>query len=305
VIGPTLGGLLIDLGGWRSTLSINIPLGVASFIVGALFLPGRSIVDNQAKANRFDWLGIGLFAATLLTLLLFLMDPHVRMLWLLAACLAAGVGFAVWELRRADPFIDVRVFSGNLPLLATYVRTVAAYTVSYAFLYGYTQWLEEGRGLTASMAGLMLLPTFGLGIVVSTLTGRREAVRAKLIVGGIIQVVACALLLVLGGGSAMWLLLAVPALLALPQGLISLANQNALYRQAQPERIGASAGLLRTFMYLGAMTASSATGLFFGQRASTPGLHHLALFALAASALMLGVTLLDRSLSRRAPAPAQ
>jgi hypothetical protein len=162
--------------------------------------------------------------------------------------------------------LGVRVFSGNLPLLGTYARTVAAYTVSYAFLYGYTQWLEDGRGLTASVAGLMLL-------------------------------------LVLGGGYAMWLLLVVSSLLALPQGLISLANQNALYRQAQPERMGASAGLLRTFMYLGAMTASSATGLFFGQRATTHGLHNLALFALAASAIVLAVTLLDRSL-RRAPAPA-
>jgi len=302
VIGPTLGGLLIDLGGWRSTLAINVPLGVASLIVGALFLPSRSTMDTAEKRVRFDFAGVGLFATTLLTLLLFLMNPHLRLLWLLAVCVAAGAAFAVWELRRPDPFIDVRVFSGNVPLLVTYGRAVAAATVSYTFLYGYTQWLEDGRHLSASVAGLVLLPLFGVGVVVSTLTGRREAVRVKLIVGGLAQLVACALLLLLGGGSAMWLLVAIPALLAVPQGLLSLANQTALYHQAHPQLMGASAGLLRTFIYLGAMLASSATGLFFGQRATTGGLHGIAVFALAASAILLILTITDRSL-RRAPAP--
>jgi sugar phosphate permease len=61
--------------------------------------------------------------------------------------------------------------------------------------------------------------------------------------------------------------------------------------------MGASSGLLRTFMYLGAMIASSATGLFFRQRATTPGLHGLAAFMLAAAAIFLLVTLIDRSLA--------
>ena len=41
------------------------------------------------------------------------------------------------------------MLGGNLPLLATYARTRLTMTVSYSFLYGYTQWLEDTRGLSA------------------------------------------------------------------------------------------------------------------------------------------------------------
>jgi hypothetical protein len=62
--------------------------------------------------------------------------------------------------------------------------------------------------------------------------------------------------------------------------------------------MGSSAGLLRTFMYLGAMVASSATGAFFPHRANTAGLHDLAWFMLGFGALFLLVTVVDRSLRR-------
>ena len=83
-----------------------------------------------------------------------------------------------------------------------------------------------------------------------------------------------------------------------PQGLNNLANQNAVYHQATPERIGSSAGLLRTFYYLGAIVASTAGGVFLTPRADTPGMHDLAWFMLGAAALFVVVTVADRSLGR-------
>ncbi|MBO0868197.1 MAG: MFS transporter [Micromonosporaceae bacterium] len=321
VIGPSLGGLLIDIGGWRSTLAVNIPLAVACLLLGWFVLPSGNVLraEGTARPGRvgpsqdagragLDGPGVVLFAATLTALLLFLMNPHLILVWLLAVAILAGTGFALHELRSAEPFIDVRVFAGNLPLLATYARTLLGSTVSYAFIYGFTQWLEVGRGLSASATGLILLPTFGVGILVSALTGRRQAVTAKLVTGGVVQLIACVLLLAVEKGTAVWLLVAIAILVGFPQGLVNLANQNALYHQAQPERIGASSGLLRTFMYLGAMVASSAAGLCFGSRATTGGLHALAIVMLVAAAALLAVTLADQSLRRvataaRVPAP--
>ncbi|MFB7511066.1 MFS transporter, partial [Streptomyces broussonetiae] len=56
------------------------------------------------------------------------------------------------------------------------------------------------------------------------------------------------------------------------------------------------------FMYLGALGASAATAAFYPHRADTAGLHGLALFMLAGSALLLATTLPDRSLGRLTPA---
>jgi MFS family permease len=296
VVGPALGGLLIGLGGWRAVFTVNVPLSAACLVLGTLRLP-----RSETRRRAVDVPGMALFAALLVALMLFLMDPRADRWYLPVLCAAAGAVFAARELRAPDPFVDLRVLGGNGPLLATYLRQLLAYTTSYAFMYGYTQWLEQGRGLGASRAGLALVPLSLAALTVSTLTGRREAVRAKLLAGSALQIAGSAVLLLIHADSPLWLLLLAGALLGIPQGLIGLATQNALYRQADPERIGSAAGLLRTFMYLGALGATAATAAFFPHRADTAGLHGLALFMLAGSALLLATTLPDRSLGRLTP----
>ena len=294
VVGPTLGGLLIDVGGWRATLAINVPLGVLSFVLGHRFLPHTA----PGARPRIDYPGILFFVGGLVALLVYLMEARTSLLWLLAITAIGAVAFVWWERRRDDPFIDVRVLAGNAPLVATYVRSFAASTVSYAFMYGFTQWMEEGRGLSASVAGLVLLPTFGTGLVVSSLTGRRPEIKGKITVGAITQVLVCVLLLLVHPHTAIWMLVVIALLTGIPQGLVNLGNQNALYYQADPARMGSSAGLLRTFMYLGAIAASTGNGAFFGARATTPGMHHLAIFMLLVAGAFLAITLVDSSLAR-------
>ncbi|MEW1777294.1 MFS transporter [Streptomyces sp. NPDC086777] len=302
VIGPTLGGILIGTGGWHLVFTVNVPLSAACLVLGVKWLP-RTATTGQRQ--RTDLPGMALFAVLLVSLMLFLMSPGADRWYLPALTVATAAVFAARELRVPDPFVDLRVLGGNVPLVVTYVRQLLAYTTSYAFLYGYTQWLEQGRGLSASTAGLALLPLSAAALVTATVTGRREAVRAKLVIGSVLQIAGCAALLLVGAGSPVWLLLAVGALLGVPQGLLGLAAQTALYRQADPERIGSAAGLLRTFMYLGALGSSAATAAFYPHRADTGGLHGLALFMLAGSALLLAITLPDRSLARLTPEPRQ
>ncbi|MGW4033200.1 MFS transporter [Streptomyces sp. NPDC004838] len=310
VIGPTLGGLLIGLGGWRATFAINIPLSAACLVLGALRLPRTSPprpapgerVHGVRPAARLDLPGMALFATTLVCLLLFLMSPRAAHAYLLVLTAAAATGLAVRELRTAHPFIDLRLLGGNAPLLASYLRNLLAMIVGYGFLYGYAQWLGEGHGLPAPVVGLVLLPLFLTALVVSALTGRRGGVRGRLLAGAVAQIVACAMLLLVHSGSAIWLLLAVALVMGAPQGLNALAIQNAVYHQADSERMASSAGLLRTFTCLGAMIASAATAAFFRHGADTGGLRLLALFMLAVAVLFLAVTLLDRSL-RRVGAP--
>jgi uncharacterized membrane protein YeaQ/YmgE (transglycosylase-associated protein family) len=208
----------------------------------------------------------------------------------------------VREFRTATPFIDLRVLGGDTPLLATYARALVAYTATYAFIYGFTQWTEEGFGLSPFHAGLVQIPMFLVAIAISVVTGRRTGVRGKLLAGAIGQIVACLLMLTLSTSSPVWALLVLAVIFGVPQGLNSLALQNSVYYQADPERTGSSAGLLRTFGYVGSMIASAATAASFGQRADTAGMHNLAWVMLGASILFLLITALDRGLRHVAPA---
>ena len=299
VIGPTLGGFLIGIGGWRTIFLVNVPLAIASLALGWRRLPRiPSSPRDAAEPAGLDTPGILAFAVALVTLMLFLTTPDLERWYLPVIVVVAGVAFVWRELNTAAPFLDLRVLAGNLPLLGTYARQLLALTVSYGFLYGYTQWLEAGRGLSASQTGLILLPMFLVGVIVTTLSGRRPEVWLKLVVGSSVLVAACAAVLLLGATSPIWVLVALSLVLGVPQGLVSLANQNALYHQAEPERIGASAGLLRTFTYLGALVASAANGAFFGTAVDTTGLHELAGFLVGCAALLFALTLVDRSLRR-------
>lgn len=292
VVGPTVGGLLIGVGGWRTIFSVNVPFSVVCLVLGVRRLPK----STPERGTAIDFLGMALFAATLVSLLLFVMDPGT---WFLApVAVAAAAGFVVRELRVTDPFVDLRELGRNRPLLMTYLRQTLAFTASYAFLYGFVQWLEEGRGLSATVTGLVVLPMSAVAVVSATFAGRHLSVRAMLVIGGIVLLAACVALMTVTAGTSVWLLATVALLAGVPQGLHGLANQNAVYHQAEQARIGTAAGLLRTFMYLGAMAASTAVAAAFPHGALTGGLHQLAVVMLVCAVLVIAVTFADRSLRK-------
>jgi sugar phosphate permease len=113
----------------------------------------------------------------------------------------------------------------------------------------------------------------------------------------------CTTLLLLTGGTPALLLIAAAMIFGLPQGLNSTGNQAAVYAQAPAQDVGTATGLQRTFQYIGAITASSLIGLFYGSRASDAGLHGLAVAMIVLSALLLVGTVADRTLARHPARP--
>jgi predicted MFS family arabinose efflux permease len=103
----------------------------------------------------------------------------------------------------------------------------------------------------------------------------------------------------LHASSPLWLLLLAAAFFGVPQGLASVSNQQALYRQAPPAQLGTASGLSRTAVYLGSILSSAAIGLAFPHTPTDAGLHGLGIAIAVVVGCAALLALLDPALRTR------
>ena len=300
-IGPVLGGLLIGAFGWQSIFLVNIPLAGIALVTTLLWVPSdktRPARNGPAPTLRdIDPIGIGLFAATLAALLVFLLDIKVSLLWLLGLTIVLAAVLLWWSLRHRNPFIDVRMLRRNGALSRTYLRMLLIYFGAYTMMYGFSQWVQGSAGYSADQAGWLQLPTAALAAITAVMVAKNRRLKLPLVLSGAIPFVGGLLLIFLHASSPLWMLLLVAALFGVPQGLASVSNQQAVYRQAPGEQLGTASGLSRTAVYLGSILSSAAIGLAFPHSPTDGGLHVLgvAIAVIVGAAAVLA--LVDRALN--------
>lgn len=301
VVGLPLGGILAGAFGWRALFLVNVPLAliVLTFtLLGVEKDPPRERGGARSLLVSVDLPGIGLFAATVVSLLLFLSGLSAPVWWLLPVILVCAAALIVWERRATRPLLDVRMLAGNGPLQRTYLRQTLSALVSYSTLYGVSQWMEQSAGYSATQVGLILLPLSGVSIVLARIVSNRGWVRSPLLLGALAIAAAAALLLLMDANTSVWLLLLMAALLGVANGLTGFANQASLYVQAPAAEIAVASGLYRTFAYIGAIFSSSLIGITFGAAATDAGLHTLAWVMAGIGLALLVITVADRRIPR-------
>ncbi|MGY0489205.1 MFS transporter [Streptomyces sp. WG-D5] len=300
-VGPTLGGLLVMVVGWRGIFAVNVPVAAIAFGCALLWIPrdpARARAGAPAPRPALDPLGISLFTTALTVLVFFLLDLSDPVWWLLAPFFALAGVLVWWQLRAKTPFIDVRMLAGNAPLARTYLRHGLSYLLIYCVMYGFTQWLEEARGYSSGHTGLLMLPMSLTALVCSLLGARTKGIRAPLVTAGVLLTAGAGLLAFLDGDTPLALLLLAGACFGIPQGFVGTCNQAAVQEHAPAADIGSAAGLQRTAQYIGAITASSLIALAYGQRATDSGLHLMAGVSVVLGLLLVALTVTDRALRR-------
>jgi EmrB/QacA subfamily drug resistance transporter len=177
-LGPILGGLLVDSLGWRAIFWVNVPIVAAAIVAAALFVPE----SRAQRARRFDPVGQVLMVALLGGVVAAIIESG-RLGWtspvtggLLAVAALAAAGIGVYEPRRADPLLELRLFR-SVPFSSAIVMALLALCGFGAFLFVTTQYLQEVRGLSALAAGLCLLPVGAVTLLLSPRTGRLVGTR--------------------------------------------------------------------------------------------------------------------------------
>lgn len=174
-VGPVLGGVLVDTVGWRSIFWVNVPIGVAAFVLAALFVPE----SRAERPRRADPWGQVLVIVVLLSLTYAIIEgPHAGSspeIWgLVALCVLGLAALVRHELRRDDPLIEL-VFFRSIPFSGATAMAVCGLGAFSAFLFLNTLYLQDVRGLNAMHAGLLLLPMATMTALFAPISGRLVA----------------------------------------------------------------------------------------------------------------------------------
>ncbi len=159
ILGPVLGGILVDTLGWRSIFLINIPIGVVVVAASLLYLRTR---EERPASFRMDWVGAGTLVAALVSLMVVLSGlgeatvPVFREIGFGALLVAAGVGFVAWESRARQPLLDLRMLRTRAflaPLVAMVLFFVATFMINVAGPF----YFQGVMGFRPTEVGLLLL----------------------------------------------------------------------------------------------------------------------------------------------------
>ena len=282
IIGPVLGGALIQADiaglGWRTVFLVNVPIGIAAFVISWRIIPRRP----GDRAITVDLVGAAIVAASSVLLVLPLNYGQSTgwplWTWLCIAASIAGFALFVLQQRRLSR-------RGGVPLVTPSLFRKTAYTVGlggiaifFAGLVGtqliLTFYLQIGERFTAGEAGLGNLPLAigsAIGGAVSGAILVERLGRAVLQFGPVVQLAGAALLWVeLGADGQFSIWQIVPGLVVsgIGSGAVIAALFSIILGAVDDHEVGTASGVLTAVQSIGAAVGVAVFGSVFFQNLS-------------------------------------
>jgi EmrB/QacA subfamily drug resistance transporter len=177
--GPTVGGYLTTTFDWHAIFTINLPIGVIAFILGAIFLKGRgqAIADGSTgeeplDSGRFDFIGL-LFSMAGFTAIVYGISRAGSTSWTDQWALISLIGggillvvFTIVELNVSDPVMDVRLFL-NYTFTSANILTWAISGFLFGSIYLLPIFFQTVQGHNALQSGEFVIVQ-GLGAAIAT-----------------------------------------------------------------------------------------------------------------------------------------
>jgi EmrB/QacA subfamily drug resistance transporter len=264
-IGPLVGGLLVEVD-WRAIFWINLPVAVVGIAITSAAAPEST---DPGAGRRIDFLGLLSLAVGLAAVVLALVQSRVWSGAIVAVLVLAGLTalFVFWrvEHRVREPIVDFALFR-NGPYFGASAAAFALVGAYWAVMYFQPQYLQDVRGHSAVLSGLMILPITAPMVAISPLSGRligRFGARRLMTAGMTCGTVGLLVLTQIGVGSDYGLLLLGYLLFGVALGLVYAPMSTAAMAAMPAEKVGIASGVLAMDRVMAGTIALAAVGAVF------------------------------------------
>lgn len=272
IIGPVLGGWLLEHFHWGSVFIINVPVAVAVIAGGLLVLPE----SKSSSPGKFDVAGAVLSMAALFGVVGALKAATAGLAWWIPALLATAAILAAGALvshlnNSPHPLVDVRLLRDRAYAMAVVINAMSSFLLVGAMFY-LTQYLQVVLGISPVHAGLLLMPGMVASMAATMITGEmvgRFSARPLLLIAITLAGAGLAMHVVeasgiwpavsSGTGAQVWFGASF-ILLGVGAGMIDPVTNTIILGSAPPEQSGAASALSETGYELGGAFGAAILG---------------------------------------------
>ncbi|WP_430867109.1 MDR family MFS transporter [Demequina aurantiaca] len=273
VAGPLLGGYFTESLSWRWCFWINIPLGIAAIISAVLFLHLPKRTQGKPKIDVAGMVALAVASAAIVLATSLGGNTYdwgsvqIISLWVIGA--VVGVAFVLIEKNASEPVMPLYLFKKRNFNLTTGAGLITGIAMFGALAYMPT-YLQMVTGVTATQAGLLMIPMMAAMLITSIGSGQfvSKTGRYKFlpVVGSLFIALGLFLLSTMTPGTPLWLRCVFLATMGLGLGLtmqlLVLIVQNSFPVSA----VGTATASNNYFRQIGASIGAAAVGSLFTSR---------------------------------------
>lgn len=283
LVGPLLGGLLVDGPGWEWIFFINVPVGIVAFVLAMRLVP-----KLETHSHSFDWVGVALSAVGMF-LLVFGIQEGETYDWgqingflsvplLIATGLVVFGLFIFWQSRiRTEPLVPLGLFRDRNFSLSNIAISSVGFSIT-GMAFPFMLYAQVVRGMTPTKSALLLVPMAVLSGALAPVAGKlTDRVHPRTITAFGLALCSAALFWlssVTTVGSATWVLLLPMALMGVANAFMWAPLAATATRNLPLSSAGAGSGIYNTTRQVGAVLGSAAIAALIEARlsANLPGL---------------------------------
>lgn len=275
LVGPVLGGLLIDGWGWEWIFFVNVPVGVIAFVAAWRFVPRLT-----THTHTFDLVGVALSAIGTFCAVFGLQEGETYnwgQIWgPISVPLLIGFGVVVlglfvwWQARtRREPLVPLALFRDRNFSVSNLAVTTVGFSIT-AMIFPFMLYAQVVRGLSPTQAALLMAPQAVVTMILAPWVGRLvDRMHPRLLAGfGLMAFAVCLIVLsrLMTPDSSMGSLLAVAGLLGVASSFMWGPLATSANRNLPPQMAGAGSGVYNTTRQMGAVVGSAAIAAFLESR---------------------------------------